>query len=322
MATTSSRKIPLICSGHSRPVHDVAYSPITPEGFFFVSACLDGKPMLRNGTTGDWVGTFVGHKGAVWATAINSTATQAATGSADYTAKIWDTLTGEEKITFQQSRIVKSVNFSTDNSRLLTGGQDKVLRIFDLNKPEAEPQKMEGHTDSIRVGLWNSDNSLIISGGQDSSLKVWDSRTLKEIKTIPTKGPILSIERCLDGEHLITTVGKDVTFWNVKTFEVVKTYSMTNFDANSASLSPDRQTFVVGGSDFWAHVFDFQSGKELEVHKGHHGPVHVLRFAPDGETFASGSEDGTIRLWQSGEAHSYGLWEENKDNVKSEDTAY
>lgn len=29
---------PLVCHGHSRPVVDLSYSPITPDGFFLISA--------------------------------------------------------------------------------------------------------------------------------------------------------------------------------------------------------------------------------------------------------------------------------------------
>jgi serine-threonine kinase receptor-associated protein len=271
--------------------------------------------MLRNGVTGDWLGTFVGHKGAVWSAHINSTAEKVVTGSADYTAKIWDALNGEEIHSFNHARIIKTVNFSQDNNHILTGGQDKALRIFDLSKPEAEPLIMEGHSQPIKTALW-VDQNTIISGAQDSTFKVWDTRTLSEVKTQVLKNSVSSVEASLDRKHITITSGREVSFWDISKFELVKNYGLT-VELNSATLSPDASTFVIGGTDFWVRVYDFATGKELECHKGHHGPVHCVRFAPDGSTFASGSEDGTIRLWQSGDARCYGLWQEYKEKDNS-----
>jgi len=341
---TASRKIPLICSGHSRPVPDLAYSPITDDGFFLVSACLDGKAMLRNGITGDWIGTFVGHKGAVWSAHINRNATRAVTGSADYTSKIWDALTGEELHSFTHSRIVKSVNFSYDSEQLVvTGGQDKIMRVFDLNKPDAAPVEFPAHTQPIKQVLWLNQNLLLSTTGTEPNFRVWDLRSGSEVNVISTSKstPVFSIEVSGDGNHITAAGGKEVNFWNRNTFNLSASFTV-NSEVNSASLAPDAQTFVVGGNDFWARVYTFQlggggvatpsssdnivvvggvgGGKELEVLKGHHGPVHTIRFAPDGQAFASGSEDGTIRLWQSGDVKSYGLWQETGPSSTSTTT--
>ncbi|MQM06218.1 hypothetical protein Taro_039038 [Colocasia esculenta] len=82
-------------------------------------------------------------------------------------------------------------------------------------------------------------------------------------------------------------------------FGLVKSYDMP-CTVESASLEPKLgNKFIAGGEDMWVHVFDFHSGEEIACNKGHHGPVHCVRFSPGGESYASGSEDGTIRIWQT-----------------------
>jgi len=314
MAT--SRKIPLICSGHSRPVPELNYSKITADGFFIVSACLDGKAQMRNGETGDWIGTFVGHKGAVWSSHLNSTALKALTGSADYTCKIWNALTGEELGTINHPRIVKNVRFSSDDQFILSGCQDKIIRIFDSNN-NSQIIQFEGHSDSIKNSIWSQNDDLIFSSSTDG-VRVWDRKSGKEIKRINSI-PTNCIEFSFDNKYLSVVSSKTVSFYNSTSFELEKQYNV-GVEANGVSVSPDSKNFVVGGNDGSVRTFEFSSGKEIEVLRGHHGPVHCVRFAPDGITFGSGSEDGTIRLWLHGDVKSYGLWQEKDPNQNQTQT--
>ncbi|TXG69210.1 hypothetical protein EZV62_004145 [Acer yangbiense] len=291
--------VPLVCHGHSRPVVDLFYSPITPDGFFLISASKDSSPMLRNGETGDWIGTFEGHKGAVWSCCLDTNALYAASGSADFTAKLWNALTGDELHSFDHKHIVRTCTFSEDAHCLLTGGFEKVLRIYDLNRPDAPPREVDNSPGSIRTVAWlHSDQTILSSCSDIGGVRLWDLRSGKIVQTLETKSPVTSAEVSQDGRYITTADGSTVNFWDANQFGLVKSYNMP-CNVESASLEPKHgNKFVAGGEDMWVHVFDFHTGEQIGCNKGHHGPVHCVRFAPGGESYASGSEDGTIRIWQ------------------------
>ncbi len=79
---------PLVAPGHTRPVTHLSFSSLQDDGtYVLISSCKDGNPMLRE-WTGDWIGTFLGHKGAVWSSKLSPDTSRAASGSADFTAYV------------------------------------------------------------------------------------------------------------------------------------------------------------------------------------------------------------------------------------------
>ncbi|KAA3479394.1 serine-threonine kinase receptor-associated protein [Gossypium australe] len=281
--------LPLVCHGHSRPVVDLFYSPITPDGYFLISASKDSTPMLRNGETGDWIGTFEGHKGAVWSSCLDTNALCAASASADFSAykikgphpcglphslslinkllgvrKLWDALTGDELHSFEHKHIVRACAFSEDTHHLLTGGVEKILRIFDLNRLDAAPREVDNSSGSIRAVAWlHSDQTILSSCSDTSGVRLWDLRSGKIVQTLETKSPVTSAEVSQDGRYITTADGSTVKFWDSNHFELVKSYDMP-CNVESASLEPKHgNKFIAGGEDMWVHVFDFHTGKEL-----------------------------------------------------------
>lgn len=281
---------------------EVNYSNVTPDGYFLVSASKDGQPMLRSGTTGDWIGTFIGHKGAVWSCALDPTANLAATASADFSAKIWDALTGLEKATLQHKHIVRTCCFSSCSSKLATGGHEKLLRVFAVEQPESAPAEFAGSPNNIKgaVFVGPSDSMLVTSTSDAPGLLVWDAREGKVVRTLTTDGPVTSIDLTHDGRWLTTTDNRNtVRIWDIASLSSPAKQFTVNHPVEAASYCPLKNRFAAGGEDMWVHLHDADTGAELEVNKGHHGPIHTVRFGPEGKEYASGSEDGTIRLWQT-----------------------
>ena len=302
------RQVPIVCPGHTRPLSELQFTFHPSDGLFLMSACHDKAPMLRRGSTGDWIGTFQGHKGAVWSAKLDPTAERAATASGDFTAAVWDAITGAQLVSFQHKHIVRSIEFSPCGSMVATGGHEGVCRIFDLKSGATTPVhefKAPGPTANINKVCWGSDpsrSSLVFCGASDGAVKVWDIRSGLVAHSMSVSGHVMDMELSEGSlQQLTVSAGTAVTFFDVRSFQAIKSFEMpVHFrDEGGASLHPSGTKFIAGGSDLWVRVFDAENGKELECHKGHHGPIRCMRYTPDGTAYATGSEDGTIRIWKT-----------------------
>jgi serine-threonine kinase receptor-associated protein len=313
-----------VCPGHSRPVVGAHFATSSRDGgrAFMVSASLDKRPMLRDAGTGDWIGTFEGHKGAVWSARLNRGATLAATGSADFTARVWDAIDGSEKMVLKHRHIVKSVDFSRDGARLATGARDKKLRVYDLShvgcaggaestdeadggggngETEAtDPMMTLDHPKGVTRVLWTKDPNLVVTGCEDGGLRTWDLRSAEVTQCLELGPEVADLDLSQDDSTLAAANGNVVRFYDASrpgNVSLLKEHTC-KLDVKSVSIHPEKSQFITAGTDLWVYVWDFETQKEVAVKKGHHGPVHFVSWDTTGSSFASGADDATLRLWK------------------------
>ncbi|EFA75443.1 WD40 repeat-containing protein [Heterostelium album PN500] len=155
-----------------------------------------------------------------------------ASGSSDSTVKLWrvdDLINSEESLndrmdrgepqvnmqplqTFKHNSCVTCLQMTGD--RLMSGGSDKVVRVWDLNA-QKESNVLVGHDEGIRCLQFNE--NILVTGSNDTTVKLWDLRIKHgAYSSLRTQGSI----RCLqwEGTSLITGSNDQVVrWWNLNT---------------------------------------------------------------------------------------------------------
>jgi serine-threonine kinase receptor-associated protein len=235
----------------------------------------------------------------------------------------------------QHEHIVRAVAYPPDNSDLVaTGGFEKKLRIFDLSELAASypgqsatiPASAgfeigEGiHTGSIKFICWTHDPNIVVTAS-DKTIRWLDLPSRACIHHEVLDGDIRSCEMVsLSPENsspndigggkpvLAVSAGKTVYFWGGdRAMNELKRISLPYTIASVALDIKGRKVVVGEEPGTWAKVIRYDDETEIDTHKGHHGPIWSIAFSPDGKLYATGSEDGTIKMWKNCDGF-YGLW--------------
>lgn len=149
-----------------------------------------------------------------------------------------------------------------DSNHLLTGSNDKLIRVFDLNRPDAEPKTFTGHGGTIKRALFCRNDKYVISGAEDNTLRLWDRSIGQEVQRLVFTEHPNSIELSSDLNILTVTHGTSVSFWETETLKKLKQFNIPTL-VNTASLHPDKHIFVCAGEDFKMYKYDYITGNEI-----------------------------------------------------------
>lgn len=297
------KAVPLTCTGHSRPVTHLTFCNTAPP-YLLVSGCKDGNPIVRHSVTGDWIGTFLGHKGSISAVRVSSDGLYCISSSTDFTAKIWSTRTGELVADIEHESVVKAGDFSPSVSNVMLIVTCTNNKVFIWRVDGSNVEKMrEWQVDNIRSVRWLT-NAIIVAS--DKKL-TWFDISGEIFNEVNTDKSLLGHIEITGDQLLYPDGGNHITTYDINNGSLSKKLQL-DYPVSAFAISESRDLVVTGTpDDTWVRLHEWNSGKLVDIMKGHHGVVHTVQFSSDFSIVATGSEDGTVRLWKVVDG-PYGLW--------------
>lgn len=309
---------PILLQAHVRSLTTVRYNR---EGDLLFSAGKDATPSVWYSINGERLGSYKGHNGAVWTIDVNWDTSAFVSASADATVRVWDVQNGKERSFYDGEVPCRCCAFSYSGNLMFYTNDDVMgkpctVTVVDIRQKPTETPVRRLNVSArgfrkVTSGLWGTLDEYIVTGHENGSIAQWDLKTGEVVRQErPHTAQIMDLQASKDLTFLISS-SKDCTakLFDIETLRQLKTYT-TERPVNSAAISPVRDHVILGGGQeaievtqtavqsgkFEARFFHLIFEEEFARVKGHFGPINTIAIHPDGRSYASGAEDGFIRV--------------------------
>lgn len=181
---------------------------------------------------------------------------------------------------------------SPDGTLIASGGDDKKVRLWDLNKRK----ELAVHVcDSTRPGVSISSDNRFLSTTTNGGLTVWSIVSGQEIQLINGDPQLVTMAVFSPQDELLATSSTDdkVNLWNIN--DGTKVISIPSKTPGKLTFSPDGRFIAVSTQDQSASIIDLDQRKTIGRLYGL--SRDIMAFSPDSKTLVSGGDDGSVKLW-------------------------
>lgn len=235
---------------------------------------------------------------------------------------MWDCESGKCLATIKCNSSVRTANFSYSGTQAAystdtANKQTCNLVIIDVRCVDASTSdgdailRIPFTTSKVTSALWANLDQNIITGHENGTVSLYDLRMVKELNSVRDHtANINDMQMSKDGTMFVTS-SKDTSakLFDSESLVCLKTYK-TERPVNSAAISPIYEHVILGGGQdamevtttstrsgkFDSRFFHLIYEEEFARVKGHFGPINSLAIHPDGRSYATGGEDGYVRV--------------------------
>ncbi|NJN75049.1 MAG: WD40 repeat domain-containing protein [Synechococcaceae cyanobacterium RL_1_2] len=228
---------------------------------------------------------------------------QIISASWDYDINVWSE--DRQELTSEltgHSGWILAVALSADGSRLVSGGSDRQLKLWDLaQKRELVTLQGHGHPiQAIAFGHQENQLDLLISGDQSGLIKIWHSETYALIATLTElHHQAITAIRCHPHNPWAITTSADATvkLWQIPTGKLLKTLSGHINGVLDGDLCDRGQLLATIGDDHKINLWYLPQGEIMESIFLQDFALTAIALHPQGTKFAIGGKNGQIQLW-------------------------
>jgi WD40 repeat protein len=214
---------------------------------------------------------------------------------------------------------INSVWFSSDGDRVVSGGKDGKVKVWDAMSGEEEA--CMAHDAEVTSVCFSTDGRRVASGGKDGSVKVWNALSGEEQACLAhhERDEVMSVRFTVDGRRLLSAGvhcnGGSLKVWDALSNEVQSCMTIISpFDMaqgmailKSVCFSTDGDRVVSGGIDGSVKVWEVVAGEHDYTTHTFIGRAdswlswgfQCVCFSPDLKWVARGSKHGSVRVWDA-----------------------
>ncbi|KAI3601293.1 small nucleolar ribonucleoprotein complex subunit [Moniliophthora roreri] len=236
---------------------------------------------------------------------------------------------------------VLSIQWASDSKCFISTSRDMTARLFTLHPVEGfRPKTFAGHRSAVLNAYFSTDGATIYTVSKDGAVFTWKAKESSESESdsdddeppIATTSEgnsnnIINTRWGIHKRNYFNRAGTNVvctTFhapsnllvvgfstgifglWEMPAFSNVHTLSISQEKISSVAINQSGEWLAFGAKKLGQLlVWEWQSESYILKQQGHYFDMNTLAYAPDGQTIATGGDDGKVKVWSTHSAFCF-----------------